>query len=63
LLEHGAWRKGMTAMGTTDLTAANAQTLHLPSETTAARLIAQHAHQLLDQPHRRRLLGPSDCAI
>ncbi|MEX5638192.1 IS110 family transposase, partial [Parafrankia sp. FMc2] len=48
LREHGAWPKGIPAMATSALAAAEAQTVRLPGEATTAALIARQAGHLLD---------------
>jgi transposase len=48
LREQGAWNKGIPDMAAAALAAAQAQTLRLPGEATAATLIARLARQLLD---------------
>lgn len=48
LREHGAWRKGISAMAATAIQAAAAQTVTLPGEATTAALVKQAARKLLD---------------
>ncbi len=48
LNEHGAWRKGISAMAATALQAADGQTAVLPGEATTALLIKRLARKLLD---------------
>jgi transposase len=48
LRQHGAWAKGIPGMAATALSAAQAQTVRLPGETTTAGLIACLATHLLD---------------
>lgn len=48
LAEHGAWRKGISAMAATALQAAAGQTVVLPGEATTAALVRQAARKLLD---------------
>ena len=48
LHEHGAWRKGISAMATAAVQAAAGQTVRLPGEATTALLVKQLARKLLD---------------
>lgn len=48
LAENGAWRKGIQAMATTAVQAAEEQTVALPGEATTAVLIKRLARKLLD---------------
>ncbi|WP_344489005.1 IS110 family transposase [Nonomuraea monospora] len=48
LREHGAWRKGIDAMTTAALCAADQQSVTLPGQATSAILIKKLARQLLD---------------
>jgi transposase len=48
LREHGAWRKGITAMAAAAVQAAAGQTVTLPGEATTAMLVRQLARKLLD---------------
>lgn len=48
LREHGAWRKGISAMAAAAVRAAAEQTVALPGEATTALLVKQLAGKLLD---------------
>jgi transposase len=48
LREHGAWRKGISALAAAAVQAAAGQTVTLPGEATTATLVKQLARKLLD---------------